>query len=437
MASFNWPINPTTIEAGAIQFERDGVETPVSENTADPTQSTPLPVKTLGADGQPVDFATEATLSALNDKVTAVDTGNVTVVSSALPDGAATEATLSSIDGKVLTDTQLRASPVPVSGPLTDTELRATPVPVSGPLTDTELRATPVPVSGPITDTELRANPVAVSGPLTDTELRATPVPISGALTDTELRATPVPVDIGATLPLPTGAATEAKQDTGNTSLSNIDGKLPDLLNGRVPVDGSGVVQPVRPADDSGVDFSLNGVGQTAEIDSLAGRETWIIYVSSVGDGGQLMCFGSPDPGGTALQSVPAVNLTTGETSITISDIGLYRVNISGFSKVRLEVTALTSGNIEGIHLVSYAAGAISLNSPLPKGTNVIGSVNIASALVPTTFDHIDLTYVPTGDGEGEIQTVTYKEGGSGGQTVATLTLEYNSDNKLSSVTRT
>lgn len=31
-----------------------------------------------------------------------------------------------------LTDTELRASPVPVSGPLTDTQLRATPVPVSG-----------------------------------------------------------------------------------------------------------------------------------------------------------------------------------------------------------------------------------------------------------------------------------------------------------------
>jgi len=111
-----------------------------------------------------------------------------------------------------LTDTQLRATPVPVSGtvtatgPLTDTQLRATPVPVSGGLTDTQLRATPVPVSGtvtatgPLTDTQLRATPVPVSGGLTDTQLRATPVPVSGTvtatgpLTDTQLRATPVPV---------------------------------------------------------------------------------------------------------------------------------------------------------------------------------------------------------------------------------------------------
>ena len=100
-----------------------------------------------------------------------------------------------------LTDTQLRATPVPVSGtltatgPLTDTQLRATAVPVSGtvtasgPLTDTQLRATAVPVSGPLTDTQLRATAVPVSGtvtasgPLTDTELRATAVPVTGTIT--------------------------------------------------------------------------------------------------------------------------------------------------------------------------------------------------------------------------------------------------------------
>jgi hypothetical protein len=67
----------------------------------------------------------------------------------------------------------------PVTGPLTNTELRATAVPVSGtvtantgltPLTDTQLRATAVPVS-------LASVPShAVTGPLTDTQLRATAV---------------------------------------------------------------------------------------------------------------------------------------------------------------------------------------------------------------------------------------------------------------------
>jgi len=50
------------------------------------------------------------------------------------------------------------AAPLAVTGPLTDTELRATPVFVSG----TFYQATQ-PVSGPLTDTELRANPVTVT----------------------------------------------------------------------------------------------------------------------------------------------------------------------------------------------------------------------------------------------------------------------------------
>lgn len=50
-----------------------------------------------------------------------------------------------------LTNAQLRASAVPVSGPVTDTQLRATALPVSmastPALTNTQLRATPVPVA--------------------------------------------------------------------------------------------------------------------------------------------------------------------------------------------------------------------------------------------------------------------------------------------------
>jgi hypothetical protein len=195
-------------------------------------------------------------------------------------------------------------NPLPVLGPLTDAELRATPVPVSGTvatggLTDAQLRASAVPVSaaalplpaGAATDAGLSAiytrqadgsqhaivdnfpatqpisavslplptgastsalqttgntslasidskltAPITVTGPLTDTQLRATPVPVSGTvttggLTDAQLRATAVPVS-AASLPLPAGAATSALQTTGNTSLASIDGKLPAALIG-------------------------------------------------------------------------------------------------------------------------------------------------------------------------------------------------------------
>lgn len=60
----------------------------------------------------------------------------------------------------------------------------------------------------------------------------------------------------------------------------------------------------------------------------------------------------------------------------------------------------------------------------------------IAGNLVTEKYDYIALTYVTSGDGVGEIETVTYKTGGAGGTTVATLTLAYNGDDKLESVTR-
>lgn len=58
--------------------------------------------------------------------------------------------------------------------PITHQEVEVTPnpLPVVGPITDAEIRATPLPISGTVTAT----------GPLTDAQLRATPVPISGTV---------------------------------------------------------------------------------------------------------------------------------------------------------------------------------------------------------------------------------------------------------------
>jgi len=87
---------------------------------------------------------------------------------------------------------------------------------------------------------------VTSADPLTDTQLRATAVPVSG----TFFQATQ-PIS-AASLPLPSGAATEttlAAVESDTTaiaaSVANIDGKTATLVSGRVPVDGSGVTQPV------------------------------------------------------------------------------------------------------------------------------------------------------------------------------------------------
>ena len=59
------------------------------------------------------------------------------------------------------------------------------------------------------------------------------------------------------------------------------------------------------------------------------------------------------------------------------------------------------------------------------------------NSLITAAFDYIALTYVAAGNGEGEVETAIYKSGGSGGTTVATLTLAYNISNEITSVTKT
>ena len=62
-------------------------------------------------------------------------------------------------------------------------------------------------------------------------------------------------------------------------------------------------------------------------------------------------------------------------------------------------------------------------------------TINIAS-FISEPYDYTELTYVTSGNGVGEIETVTYKSGGSGGSTVGVLTLAYNASDQLVSITR-
>lgn len=68
--------------------------------------------------------------------------------------------------------------------------------------------------------------------------------------------------------------ATAAKQDTGNSSLASIDGKTPALNSGRVPVDGSGVTQPVSAASlplPSGAATAANQTTANTSLAAIAG----------------------------------------------------------------------------------------------------------------------------------------------------------------------
>lgn len=145
--------------------------------------------------------------SGVADEVTTASPMPVTVITSALPTGAATAANQQT---DALTDTELRASPVPVSGTVSVANFPATQ-PVSGTVAVSNFPATqPISAASLPLPTGAATAANQQTDALTDTQLRATPVPVSGTvtantgltqpLTDTQLRASAVPVSIAATI---------------------------------------------------------------------------------------------------------------------------------------------------------------------------------------------------------------------------------------------
>lgn len=66
----------------------------------------------------------------------------------------------------------------------------------------------------------------------------------------------------------------------------------------------------------------------------------------------------------------------------------------------------------------------------IADGSYILPVVNTAQ-LIPFAFDYVSLS--PTGTNP---TTIVYKTGGSGGTTVATLTLTYDANNNVQTVTR-
>jgi hypothetical protein len=128
---------------------------------------------------------------------------------------------LSGVDVKKVNGNAISGSAVPVDGSAHTQPVSAVSLPLPTGAATAAKQDTANTSLAAIADA--LAGTIAVSGSLS----------VAGGLTDTELRASAVPVSL-ASAPLPSGASTSAKQDTGNTSLSSIDGKivLPSALDG-------------------------------------------------------------------------------------------------------------------------------------------------------------------------------------------------------------
>lgn len=139
-------------------------------------------------------------------------------------------------------------------------------------------------------------------------------IPVSGPLTDSQLRASAVPVS-AASLPLPTGAATEA-------TLASIDGKVPANLTvsaTRLLVDGSGVTQPVSGtvnAAQSGT-WNINNVSGTVSLPTGAATETTLASI----DAGIPAALGQT----TMAASMP-VTISSDQSAVPVSQSGTWTV---------------------------------------------------------------------------------------------------------------
>lgn len=79
----------------------------------------------------------------------------------------------------------------------------------------------------------------------------------------------------------------------------------------------------------------------------------------------------------------------------------------------------------------SFLIGRVADGADVPVQVDETGSLKIAAGLEIPSHDYIGMTY--TGS---NLTGVTYKIGGVGGTAVATLTLSYDGNSNLTSVTR-
>jgi hypothetical protein len=229
---------------------------------------------------------------------------------------------------------------VAVTGPLTDTQLRASAVPVSGTvttggLTDAQLRASAVPVSGTVT----------ASGPLTDTQLRAAAVPVSG----TFFQGTQ-PVS-AASLPLPSGAATEATLDTRTGALTE--------------------TAPATDTASSGLNGRLQRIAQ--RITSLIGQIPATLGQKTKANSLAVTLASDQD----------ALPITDNAGSLTVD--GTVGATQSGTWTVQPGNTANTTAwKVDGSAVTQPVSGTVSVNA-LPAGTNNIGDVDVLTLpAIPT-----------------------------------------------------
>lgn len=231
--------------------------------------------------------------------------------------------------------------------------------PVSGPLTDTQLRAVPVPVSGTVVAT--LSEPISIDdngGSLTvDGTFWQATQPVSGPLTDVQLRATPV----------------------------DITGTVAATLSEPISVDDNGGSLTI---DNAQLSVIGGGTEVAALRVTLANNSTGLVSVDD--NGGSLTVDGTfwqatQPVSGTFWQATQPVSGTFWQATQPVSNTVLsvvgpgaeataQRVTLSTETLAALETTELGATTLAALENITVTVGAA-----LPAGTNNIGDVDIVT----------------------------------------------------------
>lgn len=297
-------------------------------------------------------------------------------------------------------------------------------------------------------------NSLTVDGPVTNTELRATPVPVSGPLTDAQLRATAVPVS-SSSLPLPTGAATEATLSSLNSKVTAVNtgavviasgtttvtqatgtnlhvvvdtapttavtGPLTDtqLRATAVPVSGTVTVTPSGTQTVTGNKTSNNAAPGATNIGTLGGVAT--AAAPSYSEGNQVAL--STDLSGALRVSgsgVAQASTTSGQNGILVQ--GAVTTAAPTYTTAQTNPLSLTTG---GALRVTDANNALAQASTT---SGQLGTLGLAACLTTVPTYVTGQTYPPVLNSVGALQ-ITATTSANGVADNLTNSLNFNSFN--------
>lgn len=135
---------------------------------------------------------------------------------------------------------------------------------------------------------------------------------------------------------------------------------------------------------------TLNAASTTSTlVIPINGQSTLGLTFTGLAASGATVTYEQSIDGGTTWTGVNEVNAGTGVTAATRNTDGQVRIAAQGRTNLRIRVSTAGTGTITVASNVSVREGLVTLASPLPPGTNAIGTVNVGNPYLTTTANSL------------------------------------------------